>query len=180
MGSVVGVRLLTGVLSPSLYGQLALAMTFFTLFQQILIAPLAGGFSRFFILTQEKDQLTAYFESIFWLGSRLMLLILGMGALTAAILGAAGQPDLAVMAIATLLYTLITGINSFASSIQNAARFRVVVAWHQGIAQWLRFLGSSRLDRDLVSFQPDRNVWLCHLRRNRVGLPDIFPAPVFA
>ncbi len=142
MGSVVGVRLLTGVLVPSLYGQLALAMTFFTLFQQILIAPLGGGFSRFFILTQEKDQLNAYFESIFWLGSRLILLILGIGALTVIILGAAGQVDLAIMAIATMLYTLITGVNIFADSIQNAARYRVVVAWHQGIAQWLRFFGA--------------------------------------
>ncbi len=178
MGSVVGVRLLTGVLEPSLYGQLALAMTFFTLFQQILIAPLGGGFSRFFILTQEKDQLNAYFESVFWLGSRLILLILGIGALTVVILGAAGQVDLAVMAIATMLYTLITGVNIFADSIQNAARYRVVVAWHQGIAQWLRFFGAVALDHDLISLQPDRDVRLHHFRGNRVGVPDVFPAPV--
>ncbi len=142
VGSVAGVRLLTGVLSPDLYGQLALAMTFFTLFQQILIAPFSGAFSRFYTLAQEKNQLIAYFESVFWLGARFSLLLLGLGILVVIIMGAAGQVDLAVMAIATMLYTLISGINIFSNSIQNAARYRIVVAWHQGIAQWLRFLGA--------------------------------------
>jgi O-antigen/teichoic acid export membrane protein len=139
---VVGVRLLTGVLTPSLYGQLALAMTFFTLFQQILLAPIGGAFSRFFILAQEKEQLTAFFQSVFWLAGRYSMLLLGLGVLIVAILVAAGQVDLAVMAIATALYTFVTGINIFADNIQNAARHRIVVAWHQGIAQWLRFLGA--------------------------------------
>ena len=42
-GALVGVRVLTGLLAPEAYGQLALGMTLATLVNQIVLGPLSNA-----------------------------------------------------------------------------------------------------------------------------------------
>jgi O-antigen/teichoic acid export membrane protein len=51
--------------------------------------------------------------------------------------------------IAALIYATVSGCNSILNGIQNAARQRAVVALHQGMEPWLRFLAAVGL---LLSF----------------------------
>ena len=46
-GALIGVRVLTGILPPAQYGELALGLTIATLVNQVIMAPLTGGFFRF-------------------------------------------------------------------------------------------------------------------------------------
>ena len=62
-GSLVGVRLLTELLSPDAYGQLALGMTIATLVNQIVLGPLGGGIIRFYAHAVESSDLAGYFNA---------------------------------------------------------------------------------------------------------------------
>ena len=140
VGALVGVRLLTEALSPTLYGQLALAMTLFTLAQQLLVGPFAGAFTRFYTLALENNEVPSYLQSVFWLIAQFGLLVLMLGAGTAFFLEVSGQEEKVGLAIATALFTVLAGTNIFLDGIQTAARHRMVVAWHQSLSMWLRFL----------------------------------------
>ena len=142
VGALVGVRLLTEVLAPTLYGQLALAMTLFTLIQQLLVGPFAGAFTRFYTVAFENNEVPSYLQSIFWLMGRFGLLVLILGAAAVIFMEVSGQGDLVLLTVTTILFTLIAGTNIFLDGIQTAARHRIVVAWHQSISIWLRFLGA--------------------------------------
>ncbi len=140
LGAVVGVRLLTEALDPNAYGELMLGLTLATLVNQTLLGgPLGAGISRFFALASEKSALPGYAHAA--------LVLAGMGALAAVLLGAAivgalwasGQGAWVPLAAAALAYALLAGFVAVASAVQTAARRRAVVALHRSAETWLRF-----------------------------------------
>jgi hypothetical protein len=62
LGGVVGVRVLTGILDPTVYGQLALGMTLATLVLQV-VGPLGGSFLRLFNPALEGGRLNALLKA---------------------------------------------------------------------------------------------------------------------
>lgn len=145
LGGLVGIRLLTRALSPAAYGRLALGMTGVMLAQQLILGPLSNAFTRYFSPAEEHGDLDAYLQgslqllkkgSVF-LGGLLVVLLTGMVA--------RGYQRWISIALGAFVLALLTGYNSALNGIQNAARQRVVVAWHQGIQQWLRFLAALAL-----------------------------------
>jgi len=142
VGSIVGVRLMTGALSPTIYGEVALAMTFVSLITQLLIGPLSVALTRYFNVAQENIELPGFFGSSFSLAARISLATVFLFAAGAAVLWASGQSSYLGLVLVTLIFTLFSGINVLMDSIQTAARQRAVVAWHQGVGQWLRYLAA--------------------------------------
>jgi O-antigen/teichoic acid export membrane protein len=142
LGSIVGVRLMTGALSPAVYGELALAVTFVSLITQILIGPLSASFTRYLNVAQEKNELPTFLGSGSALALRISLTTLLLFAAGAIVLWVSGNSALLGLAGFTLIFTLLSGINILLDSIQTAARQRAVVAWHQGVGQWLRYLAA--------------------------------------
>lgn len=145
LGGLLGVRLLTQVMTPASYGELALGMTFLVLSQQMVMGPISGSFARFFPVAHETHDLSAYFNSV----KRSLLKASGIiallcGAVLVLIL-LAGYQNWTGLLLLSFLFTLISSFNIVLDNIQNAARHRVVVAWHQGISQWLRFVVASGL-----------------------------------
>jgi O-antigen/teichoic acid export membrane protein len=140
LGLLVGVRVLTELLEPTAYGELALGMTLATLMSQILIGPLGNGASRFYAPAVERDDLAGYLITI----RRLLLQVVGVVAVMAIIAGIGlplmGHPYWAALAVAALVFAVFNGCSSLVSGIQNAARQRSIVALHQGIDAWLRWL----------------------------------------
>lgn len=138
-GTLIGVRVLTRLLSPVEYGSLALGLTLATLLNQVLFGPLAQGLARFFAPALELNELGGYFRA----GERIIvratagLLIVAVPATAASLwlVGVAAWP----IAIAALAYAVLNGYTSIVSVVQNAARQRAVAAVHQGILAWLRF-----------------------------------------
>lgn len=139
LGGVVGVRLLTAYLNPRSYGELALAMTIVLFSQQLILGPLGQAFMRYFAPSQQAKDVNSFLRATSDLIMQATGVILVLAFLAVVGLWAFGQSRWVwIVALASLL-SLLTGYNSGLDGIQNAARHRIVVAWHQGIGQWLRF-----------------------------------------
>jgi O-antigen/teichoic acid export membrane protein len=140
IGSLVGVRLLTGVLSPDVYGELALGITLATLVNQIVLGPLAAPVSRFFAPAREKGELASFLTALRKLFAQATGIVLLIAGVVCLVLLLTGQFKWLWLGIAAFGFALLSGYNSILDGIQNAARQRSVVAWHQALASWGRFL----------------------------------------
>ncbi len=138
-GGLVGIRLLTQALSPVSYGELALAMTVATLAQQVVLGPAAGAILRFFAPAHEARQLRAFLKGSRRLVAEGTCVVLALAVLSALALLLSGRTQWLTLLVGAFLYSLLSGYCSALDGIQNAARQRAVVAWHQGLGQWLRF-----------------------------------------
>lgn len=140
IGALVGVRLMTQVLPPAAYGELALGLTGATLAQQALFSPLSASVLRYFAPAREAGALGPYLSSVWALARRAVLLLLGAGAVAVGlvvVLDTRGWLGLVAGAVA---FAVIAGLYSLLDALQNAARQRAVVAWHDGATPWVRFL----------------------------------------
>ncbi len=140
LGALVGIRVLTELMSPDVYGQLALGMTLALIAGQALMGPLSAGASRFFASASEVGELKPYI-----LGIRKLLLIITIAILllTVVIVTSVFASDYKTwipLIIVAVVFALFTGYNNIANGIQNAARQRIIVALHSGLAPWIRIL----------------------------------------
>jgi len=145
LGSLVGVRLFTELLEPAAYGELAIGLTAATLINQTVLGPLGNGIIRFYAPAKERGDLGSY------LAESRSLILRATGVVTVIMISVVGglliarQTDWIVIAIAALAFALLSGYNSILSGIQNAARQRAVVAFHQGLESWIRFICAATL-----------------------------------
>ena len=140
LGALVGVRLLTELLDPTGYGQLALAMTLAILLHQTVYGPLSNGMTRFWSTARESQAISDYLIAVRGLLVTATLLV-GLLALAAAVsLVLLGQEVWALLAVLAALFAVLRGFNTSLGGMQNAERQRIVVALHQGAEAWLRFL----------------------------------------
>jgi len=136
LGSLVGVRILTGLMPPGEYGRLALGITVAAFANQVLSGPLSGGAARFYAVARELGELRHYLRSVYklaFLGNGLILL-LAAGITTVAAL--AGAESWVPLIVAALAFSIVSGYDSIASGIQNSARQRIVVALHAALGSW--------------------------------------------
>lgn len=140
LGGLVGVRVLTEVLPPDRYGELALGITLATLGQLVAWSPISSAVLRYFAPAQESLQLTAYLLAVRRLLVQATVALLVLGAIIVVALLALGAARWVGLALAALLFTLLSGYESALDSMQLAGRQRRIVAFHQGAATWLRFL----------------------------------------
>lgn len=140
VGSIVGVRLFTEIMDPVAYGELALGLTVATLAGQTVLGPLGNGITRYYAPAQENGDLGSYLNAVI----RLVLLAAGgiifMILFAASGLLIAGRTEWIVIITTALIFAILSGFNSILSGIQNAARQRSIVALHQGMDSWLRFM----------------------------------------
>lgn len=145
LGAVVGVRLLTELLDPTIYGQLALGMTVATLIQQLVLGPLSNGATRFYAPAREAKALHRHISAVKTLlrkataGIVIGTILLCLGLLLA------GQSRWIALVLAAISFALLSGYNSVLNGMQNAARQRAIVALHNGLATWGRFLLAAAL-----------------------------------
>lgn len=145
LGLLVGVRLLTELLDPAAYGELALGMTLATLVNQTVLGPLGNGATRFYAPAVEQGDLGGYLYAV----RRLVLSATGIIVLlmlfAVAGLLITGRTDWIAIATAALIFAILSGYSSILNGIQNAARQRSIVALHQGMESWARFLVAAGL-----------------------------------
>lgn len=140
LGGLMLVRVLTEYLEPAQYGQLALGLTVAGLVNQVVMGGVTAGIGRFYSIAAEKNDLPGYLHA-----SRRL-----MGFATAAVVTIAlvlmtglfwlGFSQWMGLAAAALTLSVLSGYNSSLNGIQNAARQRVVVAFHGGLDAWLKIL----------------------------------------
>jgi len=140
LGGIVGVRLLTDALPPAVYGELALGMTVATLVQQTVLGPPVVASLRFFTSALASNQLRAFLQGIRQLLAQATVIVLAVVCVLSIGLWVSEHAESLELAIAALLFALLSSYSAVLDGMQNAARRRVVVAWHDGLASWLRFL----------------------------------------
>jgi O-antigen/teichoic acid export membrane protein len=139
MAGIVGVRLLTHAMDPQSYGEVALGMTVATLVNQLIFGPLTNAPARFYAPAVEAKRLGALIEALQRIVRRSLGLITAL-ALAACLLFRTQLIRSLPMLLAALAFSGVAGCASICDALQNAARHRAVVASHQGVSQWLRFL----------------------------------------
>lgn len=139
IGSVVGIRVLTQVLPPSAYGELALGMTLATLALYIVFNPLSNACLRFYAPAHETLELKEYFLAIRKILNQSTVVLICICLLLCLGLYLTNYAHWLWLVIMSFIYTLLFGYSSVLDGVQNAARRRLVVAWHNGSAAWLRF-----------------------------------------
>ncbi len=140
LGGIFGVRLLTYKLTPSSYGELALGMTVATVAQQIIFGPLGQSFLRFFAPAHENGQLNVYIKTakILLIKSTAVIVFIAIALIAGLFL--TGSIKWIWLFFFAFLFCLFSNYNSILDGVQNAARQRKIVALHQGVGLWLRFL----------------------------------------
>lgn len=144
-GALVGVRLLTGILSPTTYGEFALGMTIATLLNQAIFGPLTNGVTRFYSPAVEKNDLGSYLHAARRLVAAATCIVIGLLAIGLGGCIISHRERWIPLLIATVSFAVLSGYNSLLSGVQNAARQRSVVALHQGFETWTRFLCAALL-----------------------------------
>ncbi len=140
IGSLVGVRLLTELLSPSSYGELALGLTIATLVNQTILGPLGGGITRFYAPAIENGDISRYLNAARKLVLYAIGLIVLLAVASAVGLTIAGEAKWVAFTGIALLFAAFSGCNAVLSGILSAARKRAFVAFYQGGDTWLRVL----------------------------------------
>ncbi len=144
-GALTGVRLLTEQLGPVAYGELTLSMTAAILINQVVFGPLGNGVTRFYPLATERDDFGGY------LNATCCLVLWGTGAVVLifflAIVGLwiSDRTHWIALAAAILFFGILAGYVSILNGMQSAARQRPIVALHQGMEPWARFLSAVAL-----------------------------------
>lgn len=115
-------------------------MTASALVGQIIMGPLANGVTRFYAPSKEINKLHYYFKTLVKLRLYASLFVLLVMVLTVIICLIIGKVVLIPILIVAFLFSIVSGNNQILSGVQNAARQRTIVALHQGIGPWVRFL----------------------------------------
>lgn len=145
VGSLAGVRLLTELLPPDAYGELALGMTVATLVNQIILGPLGGGIIRFYAPAVEHGDLAGYLQAVKKLVLRATALIFLITVFAIAGLIVAGEMQWVAITASALAFAILSGYSANLAGIQMAARQRSIVAIHQGVEPLLRSLMAAGL-----------------------------------
>lgn len=143
LGALVGMRLLTGVLPPDIYGELALGMTLATLASQVVLGPLGSAVLRFFAPAREAQECANFLAALRRLLARATGVVLLLTVGTCLVLLLIGQLNWLWLGVAACSFALFSGYNSALDSMQNAALQRPIVAWHQALTSWGRFLAAA-------------------------------------
>ena len=131
---------MTELLTPETYGELALGITLGTLGQLVAWSPISAAVLRYFSAAQESAQLPAYLDAVKRLLLQASAAVVALGMIILVALPALGATRWTGLALAALLFTVLSGYEAALDSMQLAGRQRRIVAWHQGLSMWLRFL----------------------------------------
>ncbi len=145
MAALVGVRVLTGALSPAQYGRLALALTLATTTQLTILSPASSAILRFFSPAVEARALRPYLAGV----ARLLVQATAVYAVAAAVFvvvlpplhGRSWLPHV----LLALLFSLVSGHQAAVATLHIANRRRAVVATHQALGAWLRYIAAFAL-----------------------------------
>lgn len=142
VGSLVGVRILTGNLAPASYGELALGMTVVILLHQALIAPLGQATLRLYAPSVDAGAFPKFIATVCQLQLKASLVAVAAGVPAALYMRAGSHRHYFGLILLALAISLVAGANATLDAVQTAARRRSVVALHQSASQWARPLGA--------------------------------------
>lgn len=128
IAGLVGVKLLTHVLTPTEYGKLSLANTIATLVGINLFGPFGQGLGRFWAISKDRGNLDVFYAVSNSLAKNITLIALLITVMVFVIMCILDAVDWAILAVISLIIGIISGIINLRISIFTAARQRVWTA----------------------------------------------------
>jgi O-antigen/teichoic acid export membrane protein len=128
VGSLVLVRVLTGYLEPSEYGQLALGLTFASLINQLVMVGLIAGAGRFYSIAIEEGDFDGYVKGITQLLGIAAFVIVVISFFLILFLHWFDYSKWIGLVVAALVFSIFSGCSSALNAIQVAARQRLTAA----------------------------------------------------
>lgn len=139
IASLVLLRLVTGYVDPEKFGILGLGLTVCVLIDHLIMGGLSNGISRFYSVALEKRCIRDYLLSSMHLLAIASLLILLIGFLIIVLVQYIGYKNFFLnIVFIFIVLSVFNGFNSAFTSIQNAARQRKVVAFHNVLNSCLK------------------------------------------
>ena len=138
VGGFLGIKVLTNVMGPKGYGQLALGLTIAGIFTTYVYGPVANVVARFFSVYRERGDLGTYFAVLKRSHCQLATVLAIIALVVAGIAGESAGHEWFLIVLLASLFGIVSGINASYLSLQSAIRQRKIVALHQGADVWLR------------------------------------------
>ena len=140
LGTLLLIRLLTQYLSPGEYGELALGLSLGGLITQVIMGGIGNSIGRFYSISIEEKDFNGYFYACIKLICYVIAIIFAVSFLLNLLLAIFINAQYIKFAVAIVLLSILSGINSYLSSIQNAARQRAIVALHAALDVSLKII----------------------------------------
>ena len=140
IGALFGVRLLTSLLSPEQYGELALGMTVGTFIYTIFLGPITNGIARYFSLANRKNDTLNYLKATQKIISFTSLLIFILFIIVLFILINTAYSKWLWLYIASIIFGIFSSFSNIFNNIQNVIRNRSLVAFYNLLSTWLRLI----------------------------------------
>ena len=138
VGGFIGIKVLTGLMGPAGYGELALGLTIAGIFTIYFYGPLSNVVARFYSVYREKRKLAVYFSVLKKVHNHLALAMILLTVSGTIITSVWLGYKWGIIIALSLFYGIASGVNASFISLQSAIRQRRVVAIHQGLDVWLR------------------------------------------
>ncbi len=140
VGSLALVRVLTQYLSPSQYGELALALTIANLINQVVMCGLISGIGRFYSIAKDSNDLQAYLAQSYSLlrVAGIATLLIGVVLLTGVVM--TSHTEWATLVVITIAFSIVSNYNGVFGDIQNAARNRPIVVLNNSLDTILKIV----------------------------------------
>lgn len=130
IGSLVLVRILTQHLDSWQFGELALSLAISALANQLIMGPLSGGVSRFYSIAYEHNDILSYLRASFWLTTYATIILIIITSLIFFGLKTLDYQLWAKISVFAMVFAALSGYNTILNGVQNAARQRIIVAFH--------------------------------------------------
>jgi O-antigen/teichoic acid export membrane protein len=120
------------------YGELALGLTIASLVNAAVMGVVSNSVVRFYPIAIEKKDFYGYRHAVRRLIFYATLVTLAVGFLSISGLFLLGIRHWTGLVIVSIAFSLLNSCNSAFNSIQNAARQRIIVAFHGALDAWLK------------------------------------------
>lgn len=155
LGGLLGIKLLTNLMPPENYGELALGMSIAGVVNLFLFGPLGQVVLRFFAACRERGDIAGYSRVLLRLHRRATLFLTAACLPISFLLGVGWGWAWASLFAVALLFGIFSGVQGSFSSLLSALRDRRTGALTQGLDTWLR-LGLAAM---FVAFVGGRGHW---------------------
>ncbi len=142
LASVVGIKLLTGILPPSSYGELALTLTLAITLQNILSAPLCAAIRRYYPIVHSSGELGVLRKVTRDLANTLFKFVCLLSLIAATTAMICRFPRLAATLILLGGLTTASLVTEWFQAYQIAAQHRLSVALLSSITNWAKYLSA--------------------------------------
>jgi O-antigen/teichoic acid export membrane protein len=128
VAGLIGIKLLTNVLSPAEFGKLALANTIIALIGTNFFGPFGQGLMRFWSISKDRGTLNIFYAVSNRFNKNIIFLLLVPAIILVSIVYIIEDLHWTILVILSLLVGIITGLFSLKTSVLTAARQRRLTA----------------------------------------------------